>query len=240
MMDRIAILIHIATAIRMKDNLALLKLLQLCSPTLPVGAFAYSQGLESAIECGYVKNRETLQTWLLDSLQLSLTLVDLPVFVRLYEAWQANDIDAVLTWNKNLYAQRESYELREEDHHLGLALARLLKDIGIDEAKSLYREKQLCFVTLFTLAAYKWQIDVEQAAYGFIWSWVDNQVAAAIKLVPLGQTDGQRVLMDIIPEIPEIITTGLSIEDDRIGASLPMMAILSSQHETQYSRLFRS
>ena len=224
----------------MTDNLSLLKLLQLSSPTLPVGAFAYSQGLESAIELGHVNNKETLEAWLLDSLNLSLKWVDLPIFLRLYQSWENNDIEAVLKWNQNLYAQRETYELREEDHHLGLALARLLKDLGMDEAKTLYREKELCFLTLFTLAASKWNIEIEQAANGFIWSWVDNQVAAAIKLVPLGQTDGQRVLTAIIPQIPEIVTIGLTIKEEEIGASLPMMAILSSQHETQYSRLFRS
>jgi len=235
---RMVTLMDIAT--RMMTNLSLLKLLQLSSPTLPVGAFAYSQGLESAIELGHVCNKETLQTWLLDSLNLSLKYVDLPLFSRLYQSWQEDDIEAALKWNKNLYAQRETYELREEDHHLGLALARLLKDLEIEEAKTLYHEKELCFLTLFTLAASKWGIEVKQAANGYIWSWVDNQVAAAIKLVPLGQTDGQRVLTEMIPQLPEIVTTGLAIKDDEIGASLPMMAILSSQHETQYSRLFRS
>ena len=224
----------------MTDSLALLKLLQLSSPTLPVGAFAYSQGLESAIELGHVKSKESLQIWLLDSLNLSLKFVDLPLFSRLYKSWRNNEIDAVLKWNQNLYAQRETYELREEDHHLGLALARLLKDLDIEEANRLYKEKQLCFLTLFTLAASKWDISLEQAANGFIWSWVDNQVAAAIKLVPLGQTDGQRVLTEMMPKIPEIVKQGLAMSDDEIGASLPMMAILSSQHETQYSRLFRS
>ncbi len=218
--------------------------MQLSSPTLPVGAFAYSQGLESAIEAGMITNRETLATWLKDSLTFSLKNVDLPLFSRLYKSWEESDTDtdtkAVLSWNQNLFAQRETKELRDEDHQLGLALARLLDDLGIEQAKALRKEKQLCFLTLFTLAAVEWKIEVEQAANGFIWSWLDNQIAAAIKLVPLGQTDGQRVLSELLPIIPEIVKQGLSVEDEEIGASLPMMAILSSQHETQYSRLFRS
>ncbi len=218
--------------------------MQLSSPTLPVGAFAYSQGLESAIEAGMITNRETLATWLKDSLTFSLKNVDLPLFSRLYKSWEESDTDtdtkAVLSWNQNLFAQRETKELRDEDHQLGLALARLLDDLGIERAKILRKEKQLCFLTLFTLAAVEWKIEVEQAANGFIWSWLDNQIAAAIKLVPLGQTDGQRVLSELLPIIPEIVKQGLVVEDDDIGASLPMMAILSSQHETQYSRLFRS
>ncbi len=214
--------------------------MQLSSPTLPVGAFAYSQGLESAIETGIIKDRETLAIWLNDSLIFSLKHVDLPLFKRLYKCWGRDDSKAILTWNKNLFAQRETKELRDEDHQLGLALARLLDDLGIKQAKALRKEKQLCFLTLFTLAAVEWDIEIEQAANGFIWSWLDNQIAAAIKLVPLGQTDGQRVLWELLPIIPEIVGLGFAMKDDEIGASLPMMAILSSQHETQYSRLFRS
>ena len=223
-----------------ENNLSLLKLIQLSSPTLPVGAFAYSQGLESAIENGYINDKESLTVWLLDSLNFSLKNVDLPVFTRLYDSWEKSDFESAFTWNQNLFAQRETRELRDEDHQLGLALARLLDDLGIEQAKDLRKQKKLCFLTLFTLAASKWEIEVEQAANGFIWSWLDNQIAAAIKLVPLGQTDGQRVLSDLLPMIPEIVKQGLAVEDGEIGASLPMMAILSSQHETQYSRLFRS
>ena len=214
--------------------------MQLSSPTLPVGAFAYSQGLESAIEHGHIRNKETLATWLTDSLTISLKMVDLPLFARLYQSWKDNDEQGILKWNQNLFAQRETRELRDEDHQLGLALARLLDDLGVKQAKNLRTQNQLCFLSLFTLAASEWGVEVEQAANGFCWSWLDNQIAAAIKLVPLGQTDGQRVLSDLLPLVPEIVKQGLVIKDDDIGASLPMMAILSSQHETQYSRLFRS
>ncbi|HIQ14346.1 MAG TPA: urease accessory protein UreF [Leucothrix sp.] len=222
------------------NNLSLLKLMQLSSPTLPVGAFAYSQGLESAIEMGIITDRETLAIWIKDLLTLSLKNVDLPLFKHLYECWERDNSKEILDWNKTLFTQRETKELRDEDHQLGLALARLLDDLGIKQAKSLRKEEQLCFLTLFTLAASEWNIEIEQAANGFIWSWLDNQIAAAIKLVPLGQTDGQRVLSELLPIIPEIVEQGFAIKNDEIGASLPMMAILSSQHETQYSRLFRS
>lgn len=222
------------------SNLSLLKLLQLSSPTLPVGAFAYSQGLEAAIDAGLINNREELESWLKDALLLSLKQVDLPLFSRLYKSWQTNDIEKVLYWNQYLKAQRETQELRNEDQHLGLALLRLLTDLGVEETKQLKGKTDLCFMTLFTLAANKWNITLEQSANGFVWSWLDNQIAAAIKLVPLGQTDGQRVLSNLLPEIPKIVSAGLQIEDKDIGASLPMLAILSSQHETQYSRLFRS
>lgn len=222
------------------SNLSLLKLLQLSSPTLPVGAFAYSQGLESVVESGLVNNVESLHNWLFDTLKLSLKYVDLAVLSRLYQAWEDEDIDTVKYWNQQLNAQRETSELRAEDHHLGVALARLLSDLDIPQANVWKKYDNTCFLTLFTLAAVEWKIDLEQTMYGFLWSWLDNQIAAAIKLVPLGQTDGQRVLSNLLPKVPEVIQQAQVLDDIDIGASLPMLAILSSQHETQYSRLFRS
>ena len=220
--------------------LKLLKLLQLSSPTLPVGAFAYSQGLESAVETGLIIDAETTQHCLEDSLRYSLQPTDVPLFSRLYQAWRDNDREQVNHWNQFLQAQRETKELRAEDHQLGIALARLLFDLGITEAQAWKKNPKTCFLTLFTLAAVKWNISLEEACTGYLWSWLDNQIVAAIKLVPLGQTDGQKVLSNTIELIPDIIRKGLLIKTAEIGASLPMLAILSAQHETQYSRLFRS
>lgn len=223
-----------------EPDISLLKLLQLSSPTLPVGAFAYSQGLESAIETSIVNNDKTLRVWLQGVLTHSLQQVDIPLFKRLYLAWQNGTTEEVLQWNQTLRAHRETRELRDEDHHLGLALARLLKDLGIKKAEPLYQRDDLCFISLFTLAASEWGITLDKAANGFLWSWLDNQIAAAIKLIPLGQTDGQRITLELLPQLPSVVTQGFTVLDKDIGASLPMLAILSCQHETQYSRLFRS
>jgi len=224
----------------MAQSLQLLKLLQLSSPTLPVGAFAYSQGLESAIETGLIIDANTMQNYLADSLRYSLQQTDIPLLSRLYQAWLDNDLDQVDYWNQYLRAQRETKELRDEDHQLGIALARLLFDLDIKEAKVWKKKSNASFLTLFALAAVKWDISCQDACTGYLWAWLDNQIAAAIKLVPLGQTDGQKILSKTLTLIPDIIANGLSISTAEIGASLPMLAILSAQHETQYSRLFRS
>ena len=224
----------------MSPSLQLLKLLQLSSPTLPVGAFAYSQGLEAAVESGLLRNAETTQQWLEDTMRYSLQHTDIPIFSRLYQAWTDNNREQIDYWSHYLRAQRETKELRDEDHQLGIALARLLFDLGIEEAQDWQRKTETNFLTLFALAAVKWNIKCKEACVGYLWSWLDNQIAAAIKLVPLGQTDGQKILSASLQTIPDIISRGLRIETDDIGASLPMLAILSAQHETQYSRLFRS
>lgn len=214
------------------------RLWQLISPALPVGAYAYSQGLETAIEEAWVTDEHTTISWLSGVLKNSLLKVDVPVLCRLYHAWQKEDLLAVHQWNDFLLAMRESRELREEDRQLGQSLARLLNDLGFEQA---YFNKPACsFMSLFSLAAVKWQIPLADAASGFLWSWCENQVAAAIKLVPLGQTSGQRILGQMIEVIDQGLETSLQLTDDEIGSVLPGLAMASAWHESQYSRLFRS
>jgi len=123
---------------------------------------------------------------------------------------------------------------------MGGALSRLLTDLEITETALWTRAERVSFYTMFALASVKWHIDIHQAATGLLWSWLENQVAAAIKLVPLGQTDGQRLIGQLLQEIPVLLEQAQQLPDEEIGSSLPMLAVLSAQHETQYSRLFRS
>lgn len=220
------------------QGLAQFRLWQLISPALPVGAYAYSQGLETAIDEGWVHDEASAVNWIAGIVQHSLLQVDVPVLARLYQAWLDDDMQAVQQWNGFLLAMRESAELREEDRQLGLALARLLNDLGFEQAY--FNRQACCFVSLFSLAAVKWQIPLREAASGLAWTWCENQVAAAIKLVPLGQTAGQRILGELIAVLDKGLTRGLNLNDDDIGAVLPGLAMASAWHETQYSRLFRS
>ena len=189
------------------------RLWQLISPALPVGAYAYSQGLETAIEQGWVKDETDAANWLRGVVQNALLRVDVPVLSRLYKAWQQDDMQAVHQWNDFLLAMRESAELREEDRQLGQALARLLNDLGFEQAW--YNKSSSSFLSLFSLAAVRWQIPLHEAAAGFLWSWCENQVAAAIKLVPLGQTAGQRILGQLIEVIDSQLEQGLQMNDTK-------------------------
>lgn len=218
----------------------LLRLLQLASPTLPIGAYAYSQGLESAIEQGWVKDEAGMKSWLLGLLHYSLGHVDFPVFARLYRAWQTDNKAGAAYWNAWLYAARESAELQREDHHLGTALARLLTDLGIEQARPWRTAPRACLATLFSLAAVRWDIPLTEAVTGYGWAWSENQVTAATKLIPLGQTASQRILSQALPEISAIVHRSLALNDDEIGCSVIGLGLASALHETQYSRLFRS
>lgn len=226
------------------ESSALLHLLQLVSPALPVGAYAYSQGLEAAVEHGWVNNQTSAQNWIGNVMSHNLGRLDGPVLLRLYKAWQAGDWGSVQRWNSFLQAARESRELLLEDQQMGGALRRLLSELEVPAAMQWSvnppRAREASFATMFALAASHWHIGAEQALQGFVWSWLENQVAAAIKLIPLGQTQGQKLLLALMPQVQNAVATSERLPDGELGASLPRLAIASMQHETQYSRLFRS
>ncbi|OBS09246.1 urease accessory protein UreF [Acidihalobacter prosperus] len=221
-------------------DLALLRLLQLVSPALPVGAYAYSQGLEAAVEAGWVRDEATAAEWIGGVLRQGQAHADLPLLVRLQAAWEAGDRAAVQSWTALLYALRETGELREEDVHLGAALARVLAGLDVPEAADWLTQRPLTFATLFALAASHWGIAPRQAVLGYAWSWAENQVAAAIKLVPLGQSAGQRILSTLVAMLPRVADIALDVPDAALGRSAPGYALASTAHARQYSRLFRS
>ncbi|TPW18399.1 MAG: urease accessory protein, partial [Halothiobacillaceae bacterium] len=150
------------------NNIALLRLMQLVSPALPVGAYAYSQGLEYAVEARWVTNAAQVQSWLLGLLQHNVVRVDLPLLKRLYGAWQRGDQEEVEYWNRYLCACRESAELQHEDHHLGRALAKLLASLEVEGAAPWQQHATPTFATLFALAAVRWSIPLEQSAMGYL------------------------------------------------------------------------
>ena len=217
-----------------------LRLWQLISPALPVGAYAYSAGLETAVHRGWVSDEESFARWSGGQLRHALSALDVPLLGRLMAAWSAADGAAVEYWTGWLLASRETAELRAEDRHLGRALARLLVDLGESRAHGWDRDGEVTWATLFALAAVAWKIPPEAAARGYLWAWLENQVAAAVKLVPLGQSAGQRVLLRLADDIEPAVAGGLDLPEDDIGAGAPGLALASSWHETQYTRLFRS
>jgi urease accessory protein len=227
----------VATNIATTD-ISLLRLLQLSSVGLPVGGFAFSQGMEYAIDQGWVKNKAEVSAWIGLQLQQSVARVDLPVLQRCMVAAKHHDAERLFELNDLVLACRETKELRLNDTAMGEALFRLLGSLHIDTPFK--RLDEMSFVTLFAIAASHWDLKTDLACLGLAWSWLENQIAAATKLVPLGQTQAQELLGELQTDIRQAIAMSLTIEEDRIGAGLPAIAIASAQHETQYSRLFRS
>ncbi|MGB5598019.1 MAG: urease accessory protein UreF [Thiothrix litoralis] len=224
----------------MSTDLALLRLLHLVSPTLPIGSFTYSQGIEWAVECGWVTCPADLRGWLESQLHGSITQIDIPVLQRLYQAVEQRDTARLAHWIDILNASRETSELLLEEKNRGRALTDLLIALEIPHAaawKPLLAQSQSA---AFALAAVHWHIPLQDAAGGYVWSWLENLVLSAVKIIPLGQTQGQKILHQMTPLIPAAVVQGLQVADDDIGAASPALAIASSRHETQYTRLFRS
>ncbi|WP_067220385.1 urease accessory protein UreF [Marinomonas gallaica] len=216
----------------------LLRLLQLSSVSLPVGGYAFSQGMEYAIDRGWVTKQAHVLDWTQLQLLQSLARVDLPVLRLAMAAWAERDEARLVELNDLVLACRETKELRLNDTAMGEALARLLRSLEIETP--FVRLEDISFVVLFAIAATHWQIEFDTVALGFSWSWLENQIAAATKLVPLGQTQAQLLLGELQPVLSDAIALAKTLEEDDIGAGLPAVAIASCLHETQYSRLFRS
>ncbi len=224
----------------MIGDLPLLRLLQLASPALPVGAYAYSQGLEWAVAAGWVTDEAGLAAWLDEQLTYGLGCVDLPILARLYAAARAGDEDSLQRWSRRLLAHRETRELVADDCDRGRALARLLRDLEIAPTAACWNETELPYATACAVVAAAWDLPLQPTAQAYAWGWLENQVLAGVKLIPLGQVAGQRTLLQLAPRILQVCDDALARGDDDLGATLPFVALASSRHETQYTRLFRS
>jgi len=219
---------------------ALLRLMQLISPSLPVGAFTYSQGIEWCVEAGWLNDADRLEQWLSDLLQTSVQDLEIPILQRMMQAWSDGDTASLQYWSELSMASRETAELRMEEKNRAYALFRLLSSLELVEVtryESLIKSSQTAG---YSFASVAWDIPPHQACLGYVWSWLENLVIAAVKLVPLGQTDGQKILMHLSSQVDEVIKRATQLSDDEIGCSSPALAIASAQHETQYTRLFRS
>ena len=221
---------------------SLLQLIWLASPALPVGGFSYSEGLESAIERAGVATESIATDWLSDQLHLLLARGDLAVIAQAIPAWRANQPDRIKQLNDWVMQTRETSELRAQSEQMGRSLVEWLRNhdganrAHIDTCAGL----PPTYPVAFALAASQTEAGLRDCLLAYAFGWAENMVQAALKSVPLGQSAGQRILARLSRDIPPAVESAMALGDDERQAFSPMLAILSSQHETQYSRLFRS
>jgi len=227
----------------------LLHLLQLASPALPVGAYSYSEGLEALVEKGRIHDSISLEHWLNQELHYGAVRLEAAVMVRGYRAAQAGNSEQLRYWNAWLSAARETEELRLQSWQMGRSLLRLLHSLqselkAQDEPKPLIgsplQGEEWNFAIAFGATAAHWQIALDAALLGYLHSWVTNLVGAGIKLIPLGQTTGQQLLLSLHPFIQEAAAVIPTLPDEALATCGWGLALASMTHETQYSRLFRS
>jgi urease accessory protein len=222
---------------------ALARLLQLASPALPVGAYSYSQGLEWAAESCVVRDEASALTWIGDLLEWNMGRFEAPLLAQMLRACRAQDCARLAQLNARYLASRESAELRAETLQMGYSLLRLLSELGDEGTLPLELARNLdapTFPTVWACVTAAWQIENEPALTAYLWSWVENQTMAAIKAVPLGQAAGQRMMLALGNRIALIVERAQQLPDADFSNFAPAFAIACCQHETQYSRLFRS
>jgi urease accessory protein len=236
---------------------SLLNLLHISSSALPIGAFAYSQGLEYTLEAGWCKNADDVEQWIKSVMVHGLGGVDLPILKRLHQAWSAyfseheqvnkentniNSLNALSLkeWNATLLAFRETKELYLEDIQVGDAFKQWHKSQSSEHLAKLELVDKPTVVCMYALNGVIKGLTVEECLIGFVWSWLENQITSASKAMPMGQTDGQNIIRHLIPEVAAVIESAMQVEDDDIGSGLVGLSMSSALHENQYSRLFRS
>jgi urease accessory protein len=228
-----------------RSTAGLLQLLWLASPALPVGGFSYSEGLESAVECGLVLDETSAAAWLVDQLHLGLARSDLAVVAQAIPAWQRGDLARITELNDWVLHTRETAELRQQTEQMGRSMFAWAQSLGalgqgVAEALSAAQLDPPSYPVAMACAAAHSGAQLQDSLFSFAFGWAENMVQAAIKSVPLGQSSGQRMLARLAQAIPEAVAHAQTLTDDTRQAFTPMLAILSAQHETQYSRLFRS
>jgi urease accessory protein len=225
------------------NRAALARLLHLSSQTLPIGGYSHSQGLESAIERGVVSDEVALKRWILDCLDFNLGSFEVPCLLSLMGAWMAEDAGLVKALNDEYLASRESRELRLAAGQMGhslRALLNVLPDLPASLSVQLKAMEEPSLPCAWSAAASAWAIDPADAAVGYLWSWAENQVLVAMKTLPLGQSAGHRLLLELGPRLSQLAEDCAASPARPRSNFAPGLAILSSKHETQYSRLFRS
>jgi urease accessory protein len=220
-----------------------MRLLQLASQALPIGGYSHSHGLESAIERGLVRDEQGVAGWIIDVLRFSIASYETPILHAMADGWRTGDAPRVVRLNEEFVASRETRELRTATLQMGHSMRALLSALpglpdGLHDVLNSIDQPSLPCVWSGTACA--WSIEPLDSMSAYLWSWAENQVLVAMKSVPIGQSAGQRMLLQIGAEIVAHVDSWEPQGKDCLSNYAPGLAILSAQHETQYSRLFRS
>ncbi len=192
------------------------------------------------MEAGWVSDERTANEWIGGLARDNIGALDLPIVARLRCAWIGRDERAVEYWSTRILASRETEELRAEDRHMGQALARILLDLGVIPSNQPLQPHFISYGSMFACACAAWSVPERETLQTYAWTWIEGQTLAAVKVVPLGQSAGQRILHALIPELERIVEDASQLRDEDIAAGSVMQAFASAKHEQQYTRLFRS
>ncbi|CAB1275065.1 urease accessory protein UreF [Candidatus Nitrosacidococcus tergens] len=218
-------------------------LLRLASPQLPIGAYSYSQGLESAIEQGIVHDTQSAKVWISDQLVLNISYFEAPLLFRILTAIANHKWEELTQWEAEYKASRETAELYGESQQLGFSLTQLMKqlpELNKELDQKILNVKDPSFFFAWSVAAYAWSLSPEDGLAAWLWSWLENQLIVLMKTLPLGQQASQNLLSQLLPVLDQAYHQAMTYTDDELANGTWGLAIASMNHEIQYSRLFRS
>ncbi|MGK7930266.1 MAG: urease accessory protein UreF [Microcystaceae cyanobacterium] len=222
-------------------NPSLLHLLQLVSPSLPVGAYSYSEGLETLVEREIIKDSHTLKQWLLHELMFGTIHIESAIMVRGHNATLNNNLDLLNQWNQWLSAARETQELRQQSWQMGQSLQGLLIALDSQFSPILQHIEPPCnYAIALSIAFAIWEIELSDAILAHLWGWMTNLVSASIRLIPLGQTEGQQIIVGLNNSLQDTAKSILDLKDEDLFSCSWGLSLASMNHETLYTRLFRS
>ena len=228
--------------ITMITDHGLTMLLAWTSPSYPVGAFSYSHGLEVAVEAGQVTDRHTLIDYITAVMARGGGWTDLVVFAHAHRT--ANDPAAFDAISEYAAAFRASSETALESHQMGFSFLSVTRKAyphpGLDACAARNAHHPVAHPAIAALACGLHGIPLAPALTAWGHGTAANLVSAGVRLVPLGQTDGQIAIAALAPVIALAATRAQNTEFEDLGTSAPLLELASLAHETQYSRLFRS
>jgi len=227
-------------------NNALLSLLHLTDPTLPIGGFSHSAGLETYVQQGLVKDAATAKEFVIQMLSQNLRFTDAAFVSLAYDAASKNEFQGILLLDNECTAVKLPKEMRQASNKLGLRLMKIFQPLNKSELINEYaiaiKNQQTIghYCIAFALYAHALHISKQDALNGFYYNAAVGFVTNAVKLVPLSQQSGQEILFSIHGLIDELVQQTLEPNKDLIGLCCTGFDIKSMQHEKLYSRLYMS